>query len=732
MSEYKIPIPSRIYNAAVGGHVAGADQIIDDKTGLTLDKFAGGALEEKEYTSSSNNGMGRVVLRKNIVEGINTLTQTMINKSNTIYIIQYDFTLGEDITVPENCILEFDGGSINGSFTLTGQNTFVKGLAESFLKNNITISGTWNVEDLILPKETDVTALVQKMLDLFGYVKFGIGTYYLSDTIIIRNSFSIIAGCGNYKTNIRPLPSIQNTITNVFKTLLPGEEGTNSSRYYNTERITIKDLSIIGSNKLFADAIIVNGPSSVIENVNISNINGFGIEIGCWCNRIINCVIDHYSGIGVVTKGNSACNNFVINKCRIESGECGIKLVSGGNIIVRDNTIEGNSKTDVYVIDSKNIVIEGNYFEGSPLISKENVNIQDNLYAADITDDIKAHIIVAGSIAGNADISVGRIYCPCGVSIRNNFIESINNDNKNIVAIGSCLGYLTIENNVSRFNRTVAKFLDFGSSIFQNVTIKGNCGFDDSNGRYILNPIELATSFAYIQSSWQGAEHFKGDIVLDNPDKVEHIIGNNVNIWGMTRQEYLSTSTQSLKQIDGEFIIEADFSNSQNTNFIGFPETSVSSGIYRFECDVKLLSGTVTDNSLIIIADRYNSDIVSTDCCINITPTTEWTHVILNISVPDGMINKIRTRINNKSGSNKYLIKNPIVYKVGLNKPDIKYYIQECANIYQNNPAIEGFNTRNSQIGTRGLNKNGEPCIVTNHDANGYDTWRTIQSMLNS
>ena len=31
MSEYKIPIPSRIYNAAVGGHVAGADQIIDDK-----------------------------------------------------------------------------------------------------------------------------------------------------------------------------------------------------------------------------------------------------------------------------------------------------------------------------------------------------------------------------------------------------------------------------------------------------------------------------------------------------------------------------------------------------------------------------------------------------------------------------------------------------------------------------------------------------------------------------
>lgn len=113
MSEYKSPIPSRIYNAAVGGHVTGADQVIDDKTGLTLDKVAGGALEEKEYTSDSNNGMGRVVLRKNLVEGVNTLTKNMINKSNTTYIIQYDFTLGEDIIIPKNCVLEFNGGSLN-------------------------------------------------------------------------------------------------------------------------------------------------------------------------------------------------------------------------------------------------------------------------------------------------------------------------------------------------------------------------------------------------------------------------------------------------------------------------------------------------------------------------------------------------------------------------------------------------------------------------------------------
>ena len=72
--------------------------------------------------------MGRVVLRKNLIDGVNTLTQSMINKNNTIYVIQYDFTLDEDITIPENCVLEFDGGSISAGSgenkdTITGNNT---------------------------------------------------------------------------------------------------------------------------------------------------------------------------------------------------------------------------------------------------------------------------------------------------------------------------------------------------------------------------------------------------------------------------------------------------------------------------------------------------------------------------------------------------------------------------------------------------------------------------------
>lgn len=107
------------------------------------------ASEEYPY-----NGMGRVVLKKNMVGGVNTLTQAAFEDSegndrgNTIYVIQYDFTLGEDITVPANCVLEFDGGSINGAYTITGNNTGIKSIPIKIFGANIIIDGSWNIKEI--------------------------------------------------------------------------------------------------------------------------------------------------------------------------------------------------------------------------------------------------------------------------------------------------------------------------------------------------------------------------------------------------------------------------------------------------------------------------------------------------------------------------------------------------------------------------------------------------------
>ena len=57
---------------------------------------------------SAINGMGYVILRKD-----KTFAEQVI-KANTIYDIRYDFDLGgQEITIPEGCVLDFQGGSLS-------------------------------------------------------------------------------------------------------------------------------------------------------------------------------------------------------------------------------------------------------------------------------------------------------------------------------------------------------------------------------------------------------------------------------------------------------------------------------------------------------------------------------------------------------------------------------------------------------------------------------------------
>ena len=75
----------------------------------------------KIYNPETYSGMGRVILRKNMVNGVNVLTQEMINQANTIYEIRYDFDLnGADIQIKDGCVLSFVGGSLKNG-TIKGE-----------------------------------------------------------------------------------------------------------------------------------------------------------------------------------------------------------------------------------------------------------------------------------------------------------------------------------------------------------------------------------------------------------------------------------------------------------------------------------------------------------------------------------------------------------------------------------------------------------------------------------
>lgn len=119
----------------------------EDLTKIVEDESPVIKLKDKNYNPSDYSGLGRVYLRKNIKNGKNILTQSMIYKPNTIYIIQYDYDLDNaTINIPDGCILKFEGGSISNG-RLKGKDTKVESSIVSIFKN-ITFSGIWCIKDL--------------------------------------------------------------------------------------------------------------------------------------------------------------------------------------------------------------------------------------------------------------------------------------------------------------------------------------------------------------------------------------------------------------------------------------------------------------------------------------------------------------------------------------------------------------------------------------------------------
>lgn len=119
----------------------------EDLTNVTIGGSTVTKFKDKVYNASDYSGLGRKYLRKNMVNGVNVLTQAMVNDANTIYYVQYDYDLNDaTITLPTNCVLEFNGGSLSNG-TLIGSHTSISaGVVRIF--NNITTQGDWLIEEV--------------------------------------------------------------------------------------------------------------------------------------------------------------------------------------------------------------------------------------------------------------------------------------------------------------------------------------------------------------------------------------------------------------------------------------------------------------------------------------------------------------------------------------------------------------------------------------------------------
>lgn len=107
---------------------------------------------------------------------INLLTQDMINEPDTTYVIKYDFDCnGATINLPDNCTLDFQGGTIiNGTINGKVNNEYLK--PEWF-----GAKGDGTTDDT---KAINIAISVSK-----GFVVFSKGVYCISSTLNIQDCF---------------------------------------------------------------------------------------------------------------------------------------------------------------------------------------------------------------------------------------------------------------------------------------------------------------------------------------------------------------------------------------------------------------------------------------------------------------------------------------------------------------------------------------------------------------
>jgi len=153
----------------------------------------------KTYNEADFSGLGRVYLRKNIVDveddlgqtkRMNLLQQSMLSKENTIYIIQYDYDLnGKEITVPKNCVLKFEGGSLNNG-TLIGTNTLINS-SPYFILNNIILSGQFYSENWFLEWVSKNNLDFSEAFNILYSYKFPKSIKLINSEYVVKSSFNI-------------------------------------------------------------------------------------------------------------------------------------------------------------------------------------------------------------------------------------------------------------------------------------------------------------------------------------------------------------------------------------------------------------------------------------------------------------------------------------------------------------------------------------------------------------
>lgn len=339
---------------------------------LYLWLFMGISINASSMTISETD-QNRVILKKNLVNvnGIrkNLLTQDMFlseisdNRDpniNIVFYIQQDFVLAEDITIPVNSVLDFDGGSINGSYTLKGQYTCIRGNValspdvkfDGTFNNIPTVYVDWFIRDYKanvdcsegIRKAITFAKLARTSLSFGGLVSTNAAKYFCTSGnfdisgLVVNGNGSWIVGIGDYNMfTVNGDCHLSDLHINKY----PYQDGS-SNVDYNNIAITCK-----------------NNHHMEFDNISIDGFHfGFILE-KAWNVVIIGCNTYRCS-VGVGSRGLSVNNN--ICNCRLEGSVCGIEVLGiSEGWMISDNLIIG--ATGINLTNHANTIIKGNIID---------------------------------------------------------------------------------------------------------------------------------------------------------------------------------------------------------------------------------------------------------------------------------------------------------------------------------------------------------------------------------
>lgn len=415
----------------------------------------------------AGDGMGKVYLKQGV-----PLSEQM-TKENTIYVIQYDFELDENITIPVNCVLEFDGGSVSGAYTITGDNTGIKAGLIKIFNIDVTLAGSWNVAEAYpewfgakKDKEDNVSEL-QKVFDSFRCVVLS-NMYKISNTLIVNRELSII-GADNSRKFLyidfadKPIPNVPGIMVTSRLTAIDLKESfyckniiiagyindfiSNSiptyPKFYGIKQYSVlKTFSIEGCSIVgFSVGIYSEGSSIRTISACCFSACGFGIKTNYTSDfEIINCTfssclnnispdgydIQNIRNVGGGLLLENAAMVQVLNN-RFEWNFCNISLVNKAiDIIISNNIFDRGviSNIDIYNVDRD---------DSEPIIngySFKCLDINNNTFVNGVgLNNIKGKghfTITNGAFAGRRSLEL---------KISNNFIDDLKDN------IGLNIGY---------------------------------------------------------------------------------------------------------------------------------------------------------------------------------------------------------------------------------------------------------------------------------------------------